>query len=63
MTKAQKGAYQEADLLKGILLKALEGRKFRLDCGHHITFGHHLGNDLTLYNGKEFTVICSQCGY
>ena len=63
MTKEQKGFYQDADELKEILIKALKGHKFRLDCGHHITFFHHLGNDLTLYNGKEFIVICSLCGY
>lgn len=63
MTKEQEGLYQDADELKEILIKALKGRRFKLECGHHITFGHHLGNDLTLYNGKVFTVICSQCGY
>ncbi len=63
MTREEKGAYQETDLLRAILFKTLEGRKFKLDCGHHITFGHHLGNNITIYNGKEFAVICSQCGY
>ncbi len=63
MTKKQKGLYRDVEELKNILVKALKGHKFRLDCGHHITFGHHLGNDITIYNGKELTVICSQCGY
>lgn len=63
MTKEQKALYQDADVLKDILIKTLAGRKFRLECGHFISFGHYLGNDMTLYNGKTFTVICSQCGH
>ena len=63
MTREQKSAYQETDELRKILIQALAGQKFRLDCGHHITFGFHLGNDITIYNGKELTIICSQCGY
>ena len=63
MTKAQKQLYREPEALKDILRKALYGKKFRLECGHYITFGEQLGNDLTIRNGKDFTVICSQCGY
>ena len=63
MTKEQKKAYQEPDKLRQILIQALDKQKFRLDCGHHITFGCHLGNDITIYNGREFKIICSQCGY
>jgi len=63
MTKEQKKQYHEAKLLKQILTRTLGGMKFRLDCGHHITFGHFLGNDITIYNGKELKVVCSQCGY
>jgi hypothetical protein len=33
------------------LLK-LKGERFRLDRGHHITFGHFLGNDITVPNRK-----------
>ena len=63
MTKEQKNEYQDVEVLKEILSKTVTGRKFRLDCGHHITFGHFLGNDITIYNGKELKIICSQCGY
>ena len=63
MTKEQKKAYQEPELLREILDKALKGKKFTLDCGHHVTIGHHLGNDITIYNGKKLKIICSQCGY
>jgi hypothetical protein len=45
------------------LTKNLNGRKFRLECGHHVTFGHFLGNNITIYNGKKLKVICSECGY
>jgi predicted nucleic-acid-binding Zn-ribbon protein len=44
-------------------LSTLKGRKFKLDCGHHVTFGHFLGNAITIYNGKHPTIICTQCGY
>jgi hypothetical protein len=62
MTKEQKDAYRDCDELRDIL-KRLAGLKFKLDCGHHVTFGYFLGNDITIYNGKESKIICSQCGY
>ena len=63
MTKEEKYKYTEPELLREILKRVLTGRKFRLDCGHHVTFNHNLGNDITIYNGKEFKIICSQCGH
>jgi len=62
MTKEQEKAYQDADELREII-KQLKGRKFKLDCGHHVTFGHFLGNDITIQNGKNPKIICSLCGY
>ena len=62
MTKEDEKQYQDTEVLRRIL-HDLSGRKFRLDCGHHITFHHNLGNDITIYNGKELKIICSQCGY
>ncbi len=63
MTKAQQEAYEDAEALRTIL-QSLTGRKFQLDCGHHVTFGHNLGNDITIYNdNKRPKIICSQCGY
>lgn len=61
--KKQKIPYQNPEQLRDILEKALVGKKFRLDCGHHVTFGYHLGNSITMYNGKKFEIICSRCGY
>ena len=63
MTKENKERYDGPELLRDILHRVLAGRKFRLDCGHFVTFGNNLGNDVTIYNGKEFKIICSQCGH
>lgn len=66
MTKNQLQLYDTSNALKVLLWETLAGRKFKLDCGHHITFGKYLGNDLTLRNGaknKGFKCICSLCGY
>ena len=62
MTKEKKAAYENARALK-MIIQTLKGRKFKLDCGHHVTFGHFLGNAITIYNGNHPTIICSQCGY
>lgn len=63
MTKEEKSRYSEPEALRGILIRALAGRKFRLDCGHHVSFGHFLGNDITILNGREPKIICSLCGH
>ena len=63
MTKEQEKEYQNVKVLKAILSKTVAGEKFRLDCGHHITFNHNFGNDITIRNGKELKIVCSQCGY
>jgi hypothetical protein len=63
MTKAQLAEYAETEELREILEKVLAGKKFKLLCGHHVSFLHHLGNDITIYNGKSLKIICSQCGY
>ena len=62
MTKKEKEKYEPSETLKSAL-KELKGRKFRLDCGHFFTFNHNLANNITLLNGKELTIICSECGY
>jgi hypothetical protein len=62
MTKAKKNSYQDTEVLRRMLLQ-LKGKRFRLDCGHHITFGYFLGNDITILNGKRLKFICSHCGY
>jgi hypothetical protein len=62
MTKAEKERYEPTDVLREYL-QQLKYRKFRLDCGGHVTFGYHLGNDITIRNGKRLKIICSLCGY
>ena len=63
MTKEQRNKYQEPELLREILNRMLRGKKFTLDCGHHVTFNHNFGNDITIRNGKRLEIICSLCGY
>jgi len=63
MTKDQKSKYKEPGELRTILMEALGGEKFQLDCGHHITIGHPLGSNLIILNGTKLRVICSECGY
>ena len=63
MTKEEKARYGEPEQLGEILKRVLDGKKFRLHCGHHVTFGANLGNDITIRNGKKFKIICCQCGY
>ena len=62
MTKKERKLYRSPDELREIL-KLLKGMKFRLDCGHHVTFGFWLGNDITIRNGKAPVIVCSECGY
>ena len=60
--KCLKKEYESTDTLRK-LLSHLHGKKFRLDCGHHVTFGYYLGNDITILNGKHQKIICSECGH
>jgi len=62
MTKKQRKLYQESEKLRKII-KKLKGKKFKLDCGHHVTFGYYLGNDITIRNGASPEITCSLCGY
>ena len=38
MTKEEKSRYSEPEALRDILKRVLSGRKFMLDCGHHVMF-------------------------
>ena len=61
MTQEQKAKYNHPDDLREFL-KSLKGMKFQLDCGHHVTFGHHMANDITIRH-LSGRIVCSQCGY
>jgi hypothetical protein len=63
MTKEEKSRYSEPEALRDILKRVLAGRKFMLDCGHHVSFFGHLGNDITILNGRNPKIICSLCGH
>ena len=52
MTAKEKGRYRKVQELRR-LLQGLKGMKFQLDCGHHVTFGYFLGNDIIIRNGKN----------
>jgi len=62
MTQAEKEKYKETEELRR-LFSQLKGKKFKLDCGHHVTFGYYLGNDITIRNGKNLEITCLQCCY
>jgi len=62
MTQEEKAKYESTEALRKIFMH-LKGMKFRLDCGHHVTFGHNLGNNIIIYNNQKPEIICSCCGY
>ena len=62
ITRKQEQEYQDTEILRKYLSQ-LKGLKFRLDCGHHVTFGYYLGNNIMILNGAKLKLICSQCGY
>ena len=53
----KKDKYQESDSLK----KIIANQKFVLDCGHHVTLNHNLGNNVVIINGTELKVVCTLC--
>jgi hypothetical protein len=63
MTREKEKEYEETDSLRRILNETLRGKKFVLDCGHHVTFGHFLGSDVVLLNGDRARIICTLCAY
>jgi len=58
---SRKNEYADAEKLRNFLSQ-LQGKKFMLDCGHRVTFGFYLGNDIIIRNGKVMKIICSDCG-
>ena len=62
ITRQQKQLYRDADELRKFLDR-LRGKKFKLDCGHHVTVFHSLGNNITIINGSRLKIICTLCSY
>ena len=61
MTAQERRQYHPPEDLRE-LIQGLKGMKFSLDCGHHVTFGYYLGNDIIIRNGKTIEIICLECG-
>ena len=57
MTEEEKSRYSEPEALRDILKRVLSGRKFLLDCGHHATLFHPLGNDITIIASMKHVVL------
>ncbi len=64
MTKKEQAKYTEATAIIFEALKQIEGRKVKLDCGHHVTIrpGHAFVQDIMLYLGDQ-KAVCSLCSY
>ena len=65
MTLSEKAKYGNPNELREIF-KKLKGRKFRLDCGHHATFGHNLSNNIVIYHDggiNKIRIECTLCSY
>ena len=58
-TEEVKAKYEDVETLKRLIKKG----KYRLDCGHHVTLNHNLGNNIAILNGKELEIICTLCLY
>lgn len=56
MNENQNNVYEDADALREIL-KVLKGKKYILDCGHHVSFWHNFGNNIIIYK----TAYCFGC--
>ena len=46
-----------------VILAPYLRQRLRLDCGHHVTLGYNIGNNVIILNGKVLRVICTECGY
>ncbi len=44
--------YEETERLREII-EELRDKKYMLDCGHYVKFGHNLGNNIIIYNGRR----------
>ena len=58
---SRKNEYADTEKLRNFLDR-LQGKKFMLDCGHRVTFGFYLGNDIIIRNGKVMKIVCADCG-
>ncbi len=58
-TENSNSGYEDIEKLKALIRNG----KYLLDCGHHVTLTHNLGNNIAILNGKDLRVICTLCLY
>ena len=58
-TENSNSAYEDIEKLKTLI----KNGKYLLDCGHHVTLNHNLGNNIAILNGRELRIICTLCLY
>ena len=51
--------YEDCEKLKHLIRNG----KYVLDCGHHVTLNHNLGNNIAIINGRDLQIICTLCLY
>ena len=57
MSPQKEKEYQDVKKLKEML-----NGKFKLDCGHHVTFKHNFATNVVVINyAKECKIICTEC--
>jgi len=52
--------YRPVEKLKEILFVKLEHEKFKLDCGHKVTLGEYLANNIVIQNDSR-RIECTDC--
>jgi hypothetical protein len=62
MTKDKPPRYERPEHIGEILKRVLRGRRFMLVCGHHVRLSLYADDDVAIFNGWEFRIVCSLCG-
>lgn len=57
---AKNKEYRPVEKLKEILFVKLEHEKFKLDCGHKVTLGEYLANNIVIQNDSR-RIECTDC--
>jgi hypothetical protein len=52
--------YRPVEELKEILFVKLKREKFKLDCGHKVTLGEYLANNIVIQNDSK-RIECTDC--
>ena len=57
---AKEEEYRPVEKLKEILFVRLKCEKFKLDCGHKVTLGEYLANNIVIGNDSK-RIECTDC--